>query len=66
MPGNSETTDRGESSGKLHSSRSTTPVWEDDKHFISMSQRKGSEEGLFERRLDLSQKNVSHMVEVQK
>lgn len=42
------------------------PVWIDDKHFISMSQRERSEEGLFERHLDSSQKNVSHMVEVQK
>ena len=42
------------------------PVWTDDKHFISMNQRESSEEGLFERHLDLSQKNVSHMVEVQK
>ena len=42
------------------------PVRIDDKHFISMSQRESSEEGLFERHLDLSQKNVSHMVEVQK
>jgi len=42
------------------------PVWTDDKHFISMSQRESSEEGLFERHLDLSQRNVSHMVKVQK
>ncbi|KAL9986302.1 hypothetical protein ACROYT_G000433 [Oculina patagonica] len=42
------------------------PVWIDDKHFISMSQRESSEKGLFERHPDLSQKNVSHMVEVQK
>ena len=32
----------------------------------SLSQGEGSEEGLFQRHQDLSQKNVSHMVEVQK
>lgn len=41
-------------------------MWIDDKHFISVSQRESNEEGLFERHLDLSQKNVSHVVEVQK
>lgn len=42
------------------------PEWKGCKHSLSTSHGESTEDGLLERHLDLSHKNVSHMVEVQR
>ena len=42
------------------------PEWKACKHSLSASHGESIEDGLLERHLDLSQRNVSHMVEVQR
>ena len=42
------------------------PVWKGCKHPLSASHGESTEDGLLERHLDLSQRDVSHMVEVQR
>ena len=42
------------------------PEWKGCKHSLSTSHGESTEDGLLERHLDLSHKNVSHMVEIQR
>ena len=66
--GSFNASDRGKSRGKLQSTKpyQDAPVWIGCKCSPSAINGESTEGGLLEEHLDLSEKNVSHMIEVQK